>query len=138
MACRLDDKHGPVNRSIFQLDANSVVKILSRSKFAANNAPKNERALLRIAVDWATQRFHAPTDINKVMGEIFFAGLPVYTLLYQDLNRHLFSGLIELAQNAELIVSRLSSNPIASFELILLGATLVPCPAWRHASPLCT
>ena len=100
---RVDERHGRVNRSIHILSASSAAQVLSHNGYASTSlaAPKNERALLRIAVDWCSQPNRACADIKRVMGEINFTGLPTYTLLFMDRNPHLSGGLLKLFQRSQ-------------------------------------
>ena len=100
---RVDERHGRVNRSIHILSASSAARVLSHNGYASTTlgAPKNERALLRIAVDWCSQPNRSSADIKRIMSEINFTGLPPYTLLFMDRNPHLSGGLHKLFQRSQ-------------------------------------
>ena len=97
--------------------------MLSHNGYASTalGAPKNERALLRIAIDWCSQPNRSCADIKRVMSEINFTGLPTYTLLFMDRNPHLSGGLLKLFQRSQsgvegmlklgLAQQRLETNP---------------------------
>jgi len=120
---RVDERHGRVNRSIHILSASSAARVLSHNGYASTalGAPKNERALLRIAIDWCSQPNRSCADIKRVMSEINFTGLPTYTLLFMDRNPHLSGGLLKLFQRSQsgvegmlklgLAQQRLETNP---------------------------
>ena len=103
MIARVDERHGRVNRSIHILSASSAARVLSHNGYASTalGAPKNERALLRIAIDWCSQPNRSCADIKRVMSEINFTGLPTYTLLFMDRNPHLSGGLLKLFQRSQ-------------------------------------
>jgi len=82
-----------VNRSVHALDHRSAARILGHSNFADEYAPKVERQLLRIAVDWATQPHRNSAEIAEVMGQIYFAALPAFTLFHLDRNEHIRNAL---------------------------------------------
>ena len=88
MIARVDERHGRVNRSIHILSASSAARVLYHDGYASTalGTPKNERALLRIAVDWCSQPNRASADIKRIMSEINFTGLPPYTLVFMDRN----------------------------------------------------
>ena len=100
---RVDERHGRVNRSIHILSASSAARVLSHDGYASTalGAPKSERALLRIAIDWCSQPNRSCADIKRVMSEINFTGLPTYTLLFMDRNPHLSGGLLKLFQRSQ-------------------------------------
>ena len=100
---RVDERHGRVNRSIHILSASSAARVLSHNGYASTalGAPKSERALLRIAIDWCSQPNRSSADIKRVMSEINFTGLPTYTLLFMDRNPHLSGGLLKLFQRSQ-------------------------------------
>ena len=120
---RVDERHGRVNRSIHILSASSAARVLSHNGYASTalGAPKSERALLRIAIDWCSQPNRSSADIKRVMSEINFTGLPTYTLLFMDRNPHLSGGLLKLFQRSQsgveamlklgLAQQRLETNP---------------------------
>ena len=103
MIARVDERHGRVNRSIHILSASSAARVLSHNGYASTDgyAPNNERALLRIAIDWCSQPGRSCADIKRVMSEINFTGLPTYTLLFMDRNPHLSGGLLKLFQRSQ-------------------------------------
>ena len=96
VARRLDDNHGLVNRSVHALDRDSVLRVLQRPGFARLYAPRSERALLRMAVDWATQPHRSIEDKEVVMDTIHFAALPAFTLLHYDRNKHIQAALLRI------------------------------------------
>ena len=100
---RVDERHGRVNRSIHILSASSAARVLSHDGYASTalGAPKSERALLRIAIDWCSQPNRSSADVKRVMSEINFTGLPTYTLLFMDRNPHLSGGLLKLFQRSQ-------------------------------------
>jgi len=100
---RVDERHGRVNRSIHILSASSAARVLYHDGYASTalGTPKNERALLRIAVDWCSQPNRASADIERIMSEINFTGLPPYTLLFMDRNLHLSGGLHKVFQRSQ-------------------------------------
>ena len=74
--CRLDNDNGPTNRAVAKLDRATMLRILELSVFPGLQAPKDEKALLRMAVDWSSQPWRSVEAIEAVMAKIKFAGAP--------------------------------------------------------------
>ena len=83
MMTRLDDENGPVNRATALLDKETMIKVLEH-EFDMCYAPKCEKTLLRMAVDWASQPWRDPKEILEVMGKIAYEDVPTRTLLHLD------------------------------------------------------
>lgn len=126
---RLDGKHGLVNRSVHALDLASAKRVLNPSEGFANriSAPKTERQLLRIAVDWATQPNRALADIRELLGTIHFAALPSFTLLHMDSNVHISKALMTFCQIAETRVSQWMKMGIAKQQRTAVGDIAALC-----------
>ena len=73
---RLDDSNGPTNRAVATLDQATMLHILEQDSFPGLKAPKSERALLRMAVDWSSQPWRSKEAVEAVMAKIKFAGAP--------------------------------------------------------------
>ena len=73
---RLNDSNGPTNRAVATLDQASMLHILEQDSFPGLKAPKSERALLRMAVDWSSQPWRSKEAVEAVMAKIKFAGAP--------------------------------------------------------------
>jgi hypothetical protein len=83
MMHRLDDSNGPVNRATALLDKATMRRVLQQRSFL-ESGPSDERDLLHMAVQWSRFSWRLPQDINEVMGDIFFAGVPTMTLMHLD------------------------------------------------------
>lgn len=84
VALRLDDSNGPVNRATCLLDEHTMIGLLKRPQFDPVFGPASEKALLRMAVDWAWQPGRTPRAINAVAQQIYWAGIPTKTLMHMD------------------------------------------------------
>jgi hypothetical protein len=84
VCARLEKHHGRVNRAMHQLDFRSIMFVL-RSPFYGRHvctSPQHEMCLFRFALDWVRQPSRTSVEINAVMNQIYFAGLPVEVLLH--------------------------------------------------------
>ena len=86
MMLRLERVNGPVNRATSLLDKATMLEMLSRETepFETVHGLQEEKALLRIAVDWSSMPWREPADIKDVLGKIFWAGVPTRTLMHLD------------------------------------------------------
>ena len=83
MMARLDNGNGPVNRATALLDQTTMVEVLERP-YPTVIGPKCEKALLRMAVDWASKPWRSDAAILDVLSRISFVDVPTRTLLHQD------------------------------------------------------
>lgn len=144
--CRLDDSNGPTNRATASLDQATMLLILGEQTFPGINAPKSEKDLLRMAVDWSSRPGRSEEAIKAVMGKIFLAGVPTRTLLHHDVgsgwgplevnpnNHTLRDQLLELAEK----VPQVRDQLVAALEAQRMGThtdggLLRPC--FSHAPP---